>query len=275
MYHRPVRSSPTEQLIVRGSRLEVAWAGPARGASRAVIALLHEGLGSVSHWREIPARIAAATGMTVMAYSRLGYGQSDPASIPRPVTYLHDEAAVLPDVLAAAGLNDRPLILLGHSDGASIAIIHAADARPKTLLGLILEAPHVFVEDLSVESIARAKTSFETTDLRERLAKYHAHVDSAFWGWNGVWLNPEFRRFNIEARLDRLELPLLVIQGRDDQYGTLAQVQAIVTKSRGLVETMILPGAGHAPHRDQPDRVIARVRDFVATLLDRPPAIRS
>jgi pimeloyl-ACP methyl ester carboxylesterase len=253
-------------ITVGGKRLEIAWVTGSHEIDRPVIVLLHEGLGSVSRWREVPEMLAAECGSTVMAYSRLGYGQSEPTTVPRPVSYLHEEAAALPKVLEAAGLSERPLVLFGHSDGASIALIYAADAQPKNILALVLEAPHVFVEDLAVESIAQSKTSFLTTDLPERLAKHHAHVEAAFWGWNRVWLDPEFRRFNIEAKLAALSLPILIIQGRDDQYGTLAQVQSIVERTRGRVETLIVPGAKHSPHRDRTDLVIARTRDFIRSL---------
>ena len=231
--------------------IEQVWIGePAAGA----LVFLHEGLGSIAQWRDTPAEIARETGLPALVYSRQGYGQSSPASVPRPLTYMHDEAARIPYV-------PEP-ILVGHSDGASIAIIAAGEGhvRPRAL---VLIAPHVFVEDLSVASIAAARDAYEHGDLRARLAKYHADVDGAFWGWNRAWLDPEFRRWNLEAYLPRITVPTLIIQGRDDQYGTLAQVDAIERQLGGPHETLIVDGAGHAPFRDQPALVHARISDFV------------
>ncbi len=219
-------------------------------------------------WRDFPARLVAATGMGVLVYSRWGYGKSDPVPVPRPLTYMHDEAlASLPEVLDAAGV--RRAILFGHSDGASIALIFAGSGLPAThrVLGLALEAPHVFVEDVSVQSIAAAAEAYRTTDLRARLTRQHGdNVDGAFWGWNRAWLDPGFRAWNIEASLPGVEVPALVIQGEDDPYGTLAQVDSIATKSGGPVSRLVLPSCGHAPHRDQPEATIEAVARFVLAL---------
>jgi pimeloyl-ACP methyl ester carboxylesterase len=220
-----------------GVAIETRWIGePAPGA----LVFLHEGLGSVAQWRDTPAEIARLAGLPALVYSREGYGHSSPASVPRPLTYMHDEAACIPHV-------DAP-ILVGHSDGASIAII-AAGERHVHPRALVLIAPHVFVEDVSVASIAAARDAYEHGDLRARLAKYHDDVDGAFWGWNRAWLDPGFRAWNLEAYLPRIRVPTLVVQGSADQYGTLAQVDAIERQLAGPVETLIVDGAGHAPIR--------------------------
>jgi pimeloyl-ACP methyl ester carboxylesterase len=224
--------------------------------------LLHEGLGSVAHWRDWPARLAARTGCGVFAYSRHGYGGSEPLRERRAVGYMHHEAEiVLPDLLRQAGIA-RP-ILFGHSDGASIALLYAA-AFPGEPRGLVLEAPHVFVEDVSVAGIAAARRVYETTDLRDRLARYHADPDGAFRGWNDIWLDPAFRAWNIEDRLAAIRCPLLLIQGEADEYGTRAQLDAIAARVPDT-ETALLPG-GHAPHRDDPETVLALTADFVARI---------
>jgi pimeloyl-ACP methyl ester carboxylesterase len=246
------------EVVVDGRRLETArWETP--GATQTIL-LLHEGLGSVSLWRDFPAALAARTGRSVVAYSRRGYGSSEPLEGPREVAYMHEEGeAVVPRLLDALGL-ERP-VLFGHSDGASIAIIAEA-ARPGLASALILEAPHVFVEDLSVRSIDAARTAWATTDLRERLQRHHADVDGAFRGWNDIWLDPRFRAWNIEGELAAVQAPMLVIQGDADEYGTLAQVESIVARAP-QAEAFIIPGARHSPHRDAPDLVLERVAGFL------------
>ena len=231
------------------------------GGRRPVLVFLHEGLGSVTMWRDFPARVAEATRCDAIVYSRHGYGRSDPLTAPRPVTYMHDEALVaLPDLLDRLGV-ERP-ILVGHSDGGSIALIHAGAAgRPVAALALM--APHVMVEDVSVESIAAAKVAYETTDLRARLGRHHADVDSAFWGWNRVWLDPAFRLWNIEPYLPRVRCPVLAVQGADDEYGTMAQIERIAGAVPG-VEVLALERCGHSPQRDRPDEVIEAITRFVA-----------
>jgi pimeloyl-ACP methyl ester carboxylesterase len=253
-------------LVIGGHRLEVAWHGPPPGAAPTLV-FLHEGLGSVSAWRDFPARVAAATGMGALVYSRLGYGGSDGVTLPRPLSYMHDEAlSVLPELLDVAGVG--ACVLVGHSDGGSIALIFAGSGLPQSerLLSLVLEAPHVFVEGVSVKSIAVARESYETGDLRSRLARQHgANVDGAFRGWNDAWLDPAFLRWNIQEYLPRVRVPSLVIQGADDAYGTLAQVDAIERGSGGPVTRLVLPGCGHAPHRDRPEEVVAAVAAFLAS----------
>ena len=231
--------------------IDTQWIG--EPAPRALV-FLHEGLGSIAQWRDTPAELARLTGLPALVYSREGYGHSSPVSVPRPLSYMHDEAAKIPHV-------DEP-ILVGHSDGASIAIIAAGSGavRPRAL---VLIAPHVFVEDVSVESIAAAREAYVHGDLRARLARYHDDVDGAFWGWNRAWLDPGFRRWNLEAYLPRITAPTLVVQGTADQYGTLAQVEAIERQLAGSVETMLVEGAGHTPFRDQPAAVHARIAGFI------------
>ena len=230
---------------------------------RPTLVFLHEGLGSISMWRDFPARVATATGCPAVVYSRYGYGQSDLLEAPFAVDYMHREALeTLPELLARLGL-ERP-VLVGHSDGASIALIHAGSRDGLT--GLVALAPHVFVEDISVRSIAEAKTAFETTDLPQKLARHHADARRTFYGWNDIWLHPDFRRWNIEVFLPAIRCPVLAIQGLDDEYGTMAQVEAIERQVAGRCEVVRLAACGHSPHRDQPELTLAAIERFVATL---------
>ncbi|MBD5607221.1 MAG: alpha/beta hydrolase [Candidatus Eremiobacteraeota bacterium] len=222
---------------------------------------LHEGLGSVSLWKDVPARVAERTGCGIFVYSRRGYGASDALGAPREPDYMHREADVVLPALLDDGRIERP-ILFGHSDGASIALLFAA-AFPGRARALVLEAPHVFVEDLSVASIAAAKTAFETTDLRSKLARHHADAAGAFRGWNDIWLDERFRAWNIEDRLALVDVPVLVVQGEDDEYGTLAQIRSIEAHVRD-VTTVVLERCAHSPHRARPDAVLDAVAAFVA-----------
>jgi pimeloyl-ACP methyl ester carboxylesterase len=230
------------------------------GESPALV-FLHEGLGSVALWRDFPARVAEATGRRAVVYSRLGHGDSDPAPLPRTPRFMHDEALrTLPALLDRLHIDDP--VLIGHSDGASIALIHAGCAgRPPT--GLVAIAPHVFVEDVSVASIAEARRAFEQTDLRERMARYHRDPDATFRGWNDIWLEPAFRDWNIEDVLPGIACPVLVIQGARDQYGTLAQVDAIEGGVTGRVDRVVLDDARHAPHLEAPEETFAAVVEFL------------
>lgn len=228
------------------------------------LVFLHEGLGSASHWKDFPVMVAASTGCPVTVYSRYGSGDSDILTEARPVRYMHDEAlATLPELLSILHIENP--ILVGHSDGASIAIIYAGDHD--RLRGAILLAPHVFVEDLSVRSIAEAKVSFESTNLPELLGRYHRDPVRTFWGWNNIWLHPDFRSWNIEEYLPRITCPMLVIQGLDDQYGTMAQVEAIRKQSGGPVEVLKLEDCRHSPQRDQPKATLEAITKFIKEIV--------
>jgi pimeloyl-ACP methyl ester carboxylesterase len=243
--------------------LEFEWLG-ATAAEAPTLVFLHEGLGCVAMWKGFPAAVAAATGCGALVYSRAGYGGSDAVELPRPTRYMHDEAfGALPDVLDATGVRDA--ILVGHSDGGSIALLYAGSGRAERVRALVLEAPHVFVEDLSVASIAAAKTAFETTDLRSKLSRHHADAAGAFRGWNDIWLDERFRAWNIEDRLALVDVPVLVVQGEDDEYGTLAQIRSIEAHVRD-VTTVVLERCAHSPHRDRPDAVLDAVAAFVARI---------
>jgi len=214
------------------------------------LVFLHEGLGSLSAWRDFPARLAAATGCAALVFSRAGYGRSPAKPGPWPIEFMHEEAAAL--------TVDDDAILVGHSDGASIALLYAA-AHP--LRALVLEAPHVFVEDETVASIARLGD-----DVRARLSRHHDHAGALFDAWRDVWLRPAFRRWNIEACLPRVRAPALVIQGEDDEYGTIAQVDAVRSQLGAPCQTLLLPDCGHAPHRDQPERTLAAMTAFIQSI---------
>jgi pimeloyl-ACP methyl ester carboxylesterase len=249
--------------------------GPRLGAvaDAPVLVFLHEGLGSVALWKDFPDKVSHATGCPTIVYSRYGHGKSDRLAGARGVDYMHREALeVLPQLLDA--LSIRNPILIGHSDGASIALIHAgAGSRP--VRGLVLLAPHVFVEDITVKSIAEAKVAFGNTDLPAKLARYHDDAESTFRGWNDIWLHPDFRRWNIEEYLPGVTCPVLLIQGEDDQYGTAAQVKAIARQVKGPVETLMLANCAHSPHLDQERRTVEKIAHFVDRLRDKAAAARN
>lgn len=244
---------------VQGHKLEVQRISGAKSHAPTLV-FLHEGLGSISQWRDFPAQVAAKTGCHAVVYSRYGHGNSDVLQEPRTATFMHDEGAkVLPELLEK--LSIREPILIGHSDGGSIAILYAGERNPAR--GLVLLAPHVFVEEISIKSIAAAKTAFETTDLPKRLAAHHADPATTFWGWNDIWLRPDFRTWNIEEHLPRIECPVLAIQGWEDEYGTMAQLDAIAAQCGGKVETLRLRNCRHSPHRDHPEAVIGAISRFL------------
>jgi pimeloyl-ACP methyl ester carboxylesterase len=250
-----------QSVTLGGVRLEYERLEPTQAGQPAIV-MLHEGLGSVAMWKDFPTALARATGCAVVAYSRRGHGGSDPLTASRSVDYMHEEALeVLPQLLDALEVA-RPM-LFGHSDGASIALIHAAGSgRPVT--GVIALAPHVMVEDISVESIARARTLYETTDLRARLARYHGDVDGVFWGWNDIWLSSDFRTWNIEPLLPRIRVPVLAIQGLQDEYGTMEQIERIA-RAAPHVTLVELQDCRHSPHRDQPGAVLQAVSGWMQT----------
>jgi pimeloyl-ACP methyl ester carboxylesterase len=242
-------------------RLEAEWHGPSPDAAPTLV-LLHEGLGCVAMWKDFPRMLAERTGYGVLVYSRPGYGGSDPVSLPRPLTYMHDEAdTILPAVLDQAGI--RKAILVGHSDGGSIATIYAGSRQDFRVRGLALLAPHFFVEDISVASIAAAREAYEHGDLRARLARYHGeNVDVAFSGWNRAWLDPAFRAWRIDDALAHVRVPILILQGLDDQYGTVAQLELAERDTYCPVETLLLDRCGHAPQTDRPEVTLEAIVDF-------------
>jgi pimeloyl-ACP methyl ester carboxylesterase len=251
-------------IVADGKRLEALAYGPPPDRAPTIV-MLHEGLGCIALWRDFPAKLAEATGCGVFAYSRAGYGGSERIDLPRPLDYMSREARLsLPAVLDAIGLERG--ILLGHSDGASIAAIYAGERVDERIKGLVLMAPHVFTEEMGLASIAKARSAYETGDLRAKLAKYHADVDTAFLGWNGAWLDPGFKAWNIEEAVARWRVPALLIQGADDQYGTLKQIRAIETHSPAPVTTLILEACRHSPQIDQPQATIEAIVGFVTTV---------
>jgi pimeloyl-ACP methyl ester carboxylesterase len=252
-------------VTAAGTRLETRWIGPPPEAAPTLV-FLHEGLGSVSMWRDFPDRLAERTGCGALIYSRAGYGNSDPAPLPKPVRFMHDEAEILREVLAQVKIREH--ILVGHSDGASIALIYSGSQPAAGLRGLILEAPHVFPELHGLASISKIGEQYLTTGLRDRLARHHgANVDIAFRGWHEVWLHPEFRAWNIEESLPRIMVPILILQGEDDEYGTWKQVEAIERQAGGPVDAVGLANCGHSPHREQPEKALQAMAEFVGRLV--------
>jgi pimeloyl-ACP methyl ester carboxylesterase len=244
---------------VDGLHVEVADL-PGDGDRRALV-LLHEGLGSVGLWRGFPQALREATGRRVIAFSRFGHGRSDPPRAPRTPAFFHEEAHdVLPALLAR--LDAPGPLLVGHSDGASIALAHAARHR---VAGLALLAPHVVVEEVTVEAIRATRREFEDGALRQRMARHHDDPDAAFRGWCDVWLDPAFRTWSLEADAAEVRAPMLLVQGADDPYGSLEQLDRIEARVRGPVRRLVVPG-GHSPHLEQPDAVVAAIADFAAGL---------
>jgi pimeloyl-ACP methyl ester carboxylesterase len=250
------------EVVADGKRLETAWIEP-RDSAASTIVMLHEGLGSIALWKDFPQRLAERTGCGVLAYSRYGHGESERLVGKRTFEFMHHEGeVVLPELLEKLGIENP--ILLGHSDGGSIALIFAG-RYPARARALILEAPHVFVEDVTLTSIVAAKAAYEKSGLRSRLGCYHEHVDSTFWGWNDIWLDPRFPDWNIESYLSTIRCPVLCIQGEEDEYGTRAQVEAIAAQVPET-EIVMLPACGHSPHRDQPDATLEKMGEFVGRL---------
>lgn len=257
-------------LQADGKALEWASFGPAPRSGLAprsgpTLVLLHEGLGCLALWREFPQALSDATGLPVFAYSRAGYGQSDAAVMPRPLDYLTREALeVLPEVLEQLGAG--PLVLVGHSDGATIAAEYAGRLGDPRLRGLVLMAPHFFTEPMCLAEVAVAKQVFESQDLKRRMAKYHRDPEATFRGWNDTWLNPGFEAWNVEAVIDRFQVPALALQGRQDQYGTEAQVQVVAARSPCPVEVALLDDCRHVPFLEQPEATLGRIAQFLARL---------
>jgi pimeloyl-ACP methyl ester carboxylesterase len=245
-------------------RLEYRMIGPKPSLAPSIV-MLHEGLGCVGLWGDFPQHLAAATGAGVFVYSRAGYGQSSPAALPRPLSFMHDEARqVLPKLLDAIGF--RRGLLLGHSDGASIAAIYAGSVQDHRVRGLVLIAPHFITEDMGIAEIARAKAAYDQGDLRPKLARWHADVDNAFNGWSGAWLDPKFRSWDITEELAYIRVPILIVQGLHDQYGTQRQIEVAREECYCPVEVELLP-ARHAPHREAAEATLKATAEFANRLL--------
>lgn len=246
-------------IRIGGISLEYQWIASKPDAP--VLVLLHEGLGCVDTWKGFPQALAEATNFGVFVYSRQGYGRSDASILPRSVNYMHDETSLLDELLALIPGNS--FVLVGHSDGASIASIYAGSNPQHDIEGLILMAPHFFVEDLSIESIAKVKEHYQKNDLKERLTKYHREqVDSAFWGWNDVWLSEDFKHWNIKEYLPRISVPTLLIQGEDDEYGSEAQVETAQKLIAAPLTVRMISGCGHSPHSQFEVETLSEINRF-------------
>jgi pimeloyl-ACP methyl ester carboxylesterase len=257
--------NPNGFLRIGASDLEYRMIGPAPDNAPTIV-MLHEGLGSAGLWGDFPDQLQAATGAGVFVYSRAGYGASTPVTLPRPLDYMHVEALdTLPKLLDEIGF--RRGLLLGHSDGASIAAIYAGGAGDHRVRGLAMFAPHFVVEDISVASIAEIKQAYETSELRSKLARWHSDVDNAFYGWNGAWLDPQFRGWDISEYLAYIRVPVAILQGADDQYGTLRQIEIAEQECYCPVDVTIIPGAGHSPHREAPEVMLNAVAEFAGRIL--------
>jgi pimeloyl-ACP methyl ester carboxylesterase len=257
--------TPAGTLRIGTSDLEYRMIGPAPGDAPTIV-LLHEGLGSAGLWGDFPSTLQAATGAGVFAWSRAGYGASTPVPLPRPIDYMHVEALdVLPKILDAIGFKRG--LLVGHSDGASIATIYAGGVQDHRIRGLALIAPHFMVEDISVTSIAGIKNLYETTDLRAKLKRWHSDVDNAFYGWNEAWLNPKFRDWDISEYLAYIRVPVKIVQGADDHYGTIRQIEIAEEECYCPVDVSIIAGAGHSPHREAPEATLNAIAEFAGRIL--------
>jgi pimeloyl-ACP methyl ester carboxylesterase len=257
--------APSGILRIGASDLEYRMIGPVP-ADAPTIVMLHEGLGSAALWGDFPDRLAAATNTGVLVYSRAGYGKSAPVTLPRPLDYMHVEALdILPKLLDRIGF--RRGLLVGHSDGASIAAIYAGGSGDHRVRGVALIAPHFVVENVSVKSIAEARTTYETAGLRAKLARWHGDVDNAFYGWNDAWLDPRFRDWDISEYLAYIRVPVAIVQGADDQYGTIRQVEIAQEECYFPVDVTIVPRVGHSPHREAPEATLLSIADFVKRIL--------
>ena len=265
--------APSGLLTIGGSDLEYRLIGPPPDQAPTIV-MLHEGLGSAALWGDFPDRLQAATSAGVFVYSRAGYGASSPVKLPRPLDYMHIEALeVLPKLLGQMGF--RRGLLVGHSDGASIAAIYAGGVQDHRVQGIALIAPHFIVEDISVASIAAIKTAYETSELKAKLARWHSDVDNAFYGWNGAWLDPKFRNWDISEYLAYIRVPVAILQGMDDEYGTVRQIEIARQECYCPVDVTDIPGAGHSPHREAPGATLEAVSEFAnAVLRDDQPNMK-
>lgn len=251
--------------------IECLWIAPEKKEADLIV-FLHEGLGSASMWKDWPAQVCAAVNCRGLVFSRYAYGKSTPRPYDEKwsVDFMHDQARhALPALFQALNLQHERPVLFGHSDGGSIALLYAA-MYPGKIKAIAVAAPHIFVEDVTIENIEAARLAYLNTDLPKKLGRYHQDADSAFWGWNDIWLNPEFRAWNIESFLASIRCPVLAIQGENDEYGTLEQVEGIQRKTP-QTELCIIPDCGHSPHRDQPDTVIRAVTRFLGNLAHSAP----
>ena len=256
---------PTGFIRIGGSDLEYRMIGPAPGDAPTIV-MLHEGLGSAGLWGDFPDRLQAATNAGVFAYSRAGYGASTPVKLPRPLDYMQIEALeVLPKLLDAMGF--RRGLLLGHSDGASIAAIYAGGTGDHRVRGVVMIAPHFVVEDIGIAAIAETGKAYATGNLRAKLQRWHGDVDNAFHGWNGAWLDPEFRAWDISEYLAYIRVPVAILQGTDDQYGTIRQVEIAREECYCPVDVTMIPGAGHSPHREAPEATLHAISEFAGRIL--------
>ncbi|HUL89262.1 MAG TPA: alpha/beta hydrolase [Pseudolabrys sp.] len=252
-------------LDIGAQRLEYRFVGPRPGEAPTLV-LLHEGLGCVGLWGDFPDKLSTATGAGVFVYSRAGYGKSSAVILPRSLSYMHDEAReTLPRLLDAIGF-ERGL-LVGHSDGASIAAIYAGSHQDHRIGGLVLIAPHFFTEDPGIAAIVEAKKAYQAGDLRPRLSRWHSDVDNAFKGWSDAWLDPEFRKWDITEFLAYIRVPVLIVQGEDDQYGTIKQIEVAQQECYCPVEVALLPGARHSPQREAPEATLKVISAFVGQVL--------
>ena len=246
-------------------RIEYRMAGP-RPDKAPTLILLHEGLGSASMWGDFPEKLAAATGFGVFAYSRVGYGNSSPAQLPRQLDFMHVEAReVLPRILDAIGF--RQGLLVGHSDGASVAAIYGGTVQDHRVRGLVLMAPHFIVEDVTIRSIAEIRNAFDTTDVRQRFQRWHADADATVRGWTDVWLNNDFSTWDLTDELAYIRVPVLIIQGEDDHYGTVRQIEIAQEECYCPVDVLLMPGIKHVPHREAAEQTLNAIADFGARLL--------
>ena len=266
--------SPTGALQIGGAELEYRFIGPTPDAAPTLV-LLHEGLGCTRLWGDFPDRLQAATGYGVFAYSRAGYGASSPVSLPRPLDYMEREAReVLPAVLAAIGF--RRGLLIGHSDGASIAALYAGGVQDHRVRGVVLIAPHFVTEAMGLAAIARTRADYDRGGLKAKLARWHSNVDNAFLGWSAAWLDPDFRHWDISDCLAYIRVPVAILQGAEDQYGSVRQIEIAQTECDCPVDVTIIPGAAHSPHREATDVTLATIAGFVKDVaaIDAPLPLR-
>jgi pimeloyl-ACP methyl ester carboxylesterase len=257
--------SPSGFFTIGASDLEYRMIGPAPDQAPTIV-MLHEGLGCVGLWGDFPDRLQAATGAGVFVYSRAGYGASTPADLPRRLDYMHIEALdILPKLLDRIGF--RRGVLVGHSDGASIAAIYAGGTGDHRIRGIAMIAPHFVVEDISVASIAGIKQVYETSELKSKLARWHKDVDNAFYGWNAAWLDPKFRNWDITEYLAYIRVPVAILQGADDQYGTSRQIEIAQEECYCPVDVTVIPGAGHSLHREAPEAALDEISEFAGRIL--------